>query len=260
MNPKRILLVDDEDDIREVATISMQVVGGWEVRGARSGGEAIAIAIDEQPDAILLDVMMPDLDGPATFRRLQDDPRTRDIPVILLTAKAQAGDRRSFEELGVTGVLSKPFDPMLLPGEVAALLAAAPAASDRSPQLGSSAAIERIWENSRGELARRIATIEEAVAAIADGALGDDLCERARSDAHKLAGSLGMFGLAHGSGLAGELVRALGGVAADTPGYAPHLADLIGTLRAEFDARCDRGGGLAATGGGRAAGAGPALQ
>lgn len=125
MSAKRILLVDDEDDIREVATISMQAVGGWEVLTARSGTEAIEKALAEQPDAILLDVMMPDLDGPTTFRRLQEDPRTRDIPVILLTAKAQAADRRSFEELGVTGVLNKPFDPMALPEQVAELLAGA---------------------------------------------------------------------------------------------------------------------------------------
>jgi CheY-like chemotaxis protein len=125
MSAKHILLVDDEDDIREVATISMQAVGGWEVLSARSGTEAIEKALAEQPDAILLDVMMPDLDGPTTFRRLQEDPRTRDIPVILLTANAQAADRRSFEELGVTGVLNKPFDPMALPEQVAELLAGA---------------------------------------------------------------------------------------------------------------------------------------
>lgn len=124
MSPKRILLVDDEDDIREVAAISMQAVGGWQVLSASSGKEAIATALAEQPDAILLDVMMPDIDGPATFKRLQDDPRTRDIPVILLTAKAQAADRTRFEQLGVAGVLSKPFDPMSLPAQVAALLSA----------------------------------------------------------------------------------------------------------------------------------------
>jgi len=126
MTARRILLVDDEDDIREVATISMQAVGGWEVCTASGGEEAIVKARAQQPDAILLDVMMPDIDGPTTFRRLQDDPRTRDIPVILLTAKAQAADRRFFDDLGVVGVLNKPFDPMQLPGQVAELLAGAP--------------------------------------------------------------------------------------------------------------------------------------
>ena len=126
MSPKRILVVDDEDDIREVAALSLQAVGGWEVLSARSGTEGIAAAVAEQPDAILLDVMMPGVDGPTTFRRLRDDPRTRDIPVILLTAKAQAGDLQCFAQLGVTGVLSKPFDPMALSDQVAGLLAGPP--------------------------------------------------------------------------------------------------------------------------------------
>jgi len=122
MSSKRILLVDDEDDIREVAGLSLQAVGGWEVLSASTGHDGIAKALAEQPDAILLDVMMPDLDGPATFRRLQDHPGTSGIPVILLTAKAQAADHRYFEALGVAGVLTKPFDPMKLSGEVSATL------------------------------------------------------------------------------------------------------------------------------------------
>ena len=79
----------------------------------------------DRPDAILLDVMMPDIDGPATFRLLQDDPRTRDIPVIFLTAKAQTADRVAFSRLGVAGTLAKPFDPLTLTDEVAAILGAA---------------------------------------------------------------------------------------------------------------------------------------
>ena len=123
MSQKHILLVDDEDDIREVAGISLEAVGGWQVSRASSGVEAIAKALAERPDAILLDVMMPGIDGPATFKRLQDDPQTRDIPVILLTAKAQTADRHRFEELGVAGTLTKPFDPMALSDQVAAILA-----------------------------------------------------------------------------------------------------------------------------------------
>jgi len=122
MNPKHILLVDDEDDIREVAALSLEAVGGWRVSSASGGGPGVAIARAEHPDAILLDVMMPGLDGPATFARLQEDPLTRDIPVILLTAKAQTADRRRFAELGVAGTLTKPFDPMTLTDEITAIL------------------------------------------------------------------------------------------------------------------------------------------
>jgi len=124
MNQKHILLVDDEDDIREVAGISLEAVGGWQVSSASCGREGIEKALAERPDAILLDVMMPDIDGPTTFERLQADPGTRDIPVILLTAKAQSVDRQRFAELGVAGMLTKPFDPMKLPGQVAAILTA----------------------------------------------------------------------------------------------------------------------------------------
>jgi two-component system, OmpR family, alkaline phosphatase synthesis response regulator PhoP len=123
MSQKHILLVDDEDDIREVASISLEAVGGWQVSGASSGAEGIAKALAKRPDAILLDVMMPDMDGPTTLKRLQDDPQTRGIPVILLTAKVQTADRHRFQELGVAGILTKPFDPMALSDQVAAILA-----------------------------------------------------------------------------------------------------------------------------------------
>ena len=249
MSAKRILLVDDEDDIREVAAISMQAVGGWHVRAARSGSEAITIAIADPPDAILLDVMMPDLDGPATFRLLQDDPRTRDIPVILLTAKAQAADRRCFEALGVAGVLSKPFDPMALPGQVAGLLAGVPKGRVAEAPLASSGAIDKIWESSREEFTRRIATLEEAIAAIAAESLDDEVRERARSDAHKLAGSLGMFGLASGSGSAGEVEQAMGAGGAHALSDLPHLSCLVVALRDDFDTRSEQGVRLGAIGG-----------
>jgi CheY-like chemotaxis protein len=124
LSPKHILLVDDEDDIREIATISLEAVGGWRVSSASSGADGIAKAIAGRPDAILLDVMMPDMDGPTTFKCLQDDPQTRDIPVILLTAKAHTADRQRLEQIGVAGLLTKPFDPMMLSAQVAAILAA----------------------------------------------------------------------------------------------------------------------------------------
>jgi len=122
MSSKHILLVDDEDDIREVATVSLRAVGGWRVSSATGGSQAVAMARRERPDAILLDVMMPDVDGPTTFRRLQEDPMTREIPVIFLTAKAQSADRREFAKLGVAGTLTKPFDPITLSDQIASIL------------------------------------------------------------------------------------------------------------------------------------------
>lgn len=122
MTAKRILVIDDEEDIREVAQLSLEMVGGWEVLTASSGSEGIAKAEAEQPDAILLDVMMPDMDGPATFAQMQRRSSIQHIPVILLTAKVQATEQRRFAELGVAGIIAKPFDPMNLANQVAEVL------------------------------------------------------------------------------------------------------------------------------------------
>ena len=122
MTPRRVLIIDDEDDIREVARVSLEMVGGWEVLTASSGSEGLDRARAEQPDAILLAVMMPDMDGPSTFGRIQSDASIRHIPVILLTAKVQANDRRRFAELGVMGVIAKPFDALSLPRDIAEVL------------------------------------------------------------------------------------------------------------------------------------------
>ncbi len=119
---KCILVIDDEDDIREIAQISLEMVANWQVVTASSGNEGLAKARTEQLDAILLDVMMPDMDGPSTFQELQADVTTQHIPVLLLTAKVQAIDRRRFADLGVKGVISKPFDPLKLANEVAEIL------------------------------------------------------------------------------------------------------------------------------------------
>ncbi len=118
----RILIIDDEEDIREVAALSLETVAGWEVVMAGSGAQGLARAIEYQPEAILLDVMMPGMDGPTTFRELRKNPATAHIPVLLLTAKVQSSDQRRFADLGVEAVLFKPFDPMTLSTEIAGVL------------------------------------------------------------------------------------------------------------------------------------------
>lgn len=115
---RRILIIDDEDDIREVASLTLEAIAGWDVTSAHSGAEGMRKAIAEQPEAILLDVMMPDMDGPSTFRAMQDMPEIAHIPVLLLTAKVQGVDQRRFADLGVAAVLFKPFDPMTLAQQI----------------------------------------------------------------------------------------------------------------------------------------------
>lgn len=119
---KRILVVDNEEYIQEVTKICLETVAGWEVLTASSGIEGISKAQDFQPDAILLDVMMPDMDGPTTFEKLQANPATKAIPVILLTAKIQTNDRRRYTLMGITTAIAKPFNPLELAGQVAAAL------------------------------------------------------------------------------------------------------------------------------------------
>jgi two-component system alkaline phosphatase synthesis response regulator PhoP len=119
---KRILIIDDEFDIRAVAQLTLKAVGGWDVSVAASGVEGLAKAVDEQPDVILLDVMMPDMDGIETLQALQSNSATEAIPVILMTAKAQAAEQRRFATLGVAGVIAKPFKAMKLPAQIAETL------------------------------------------------------------------------------------------------------------------------------------------
>lgn len=123
MQPKHLLLIDDEDDIREVAGLSLEMTKGWKVTTANGGAAGVALAGSWLPSAILLDVMMPDMDGPATLLALQSHEATWSIPVIFLTAKVQAADRERFMQLGVRGIIAKPFDPLTLGEQINALLA-----------------------------------------------------------------------------------------------------------------------------------------
>lgn len=110
----RVLYVDDEADIREVAQMSLELDPDFEVRPCASGPEAIVVAAAWRPDLILLDVMMPEMDGPTVFACLQKDPATAAIPVVFITARTQEAEVRGFQALGAVGVLAKPFDPMTL--------------------------------------------------------------------------------------------------------------------------------------------------
>jgi two-component system, OmpR family, response regulator len=118
----KILIIDDEADIRRIAHLALGRVGAMEVLEATSGAEGLRKAEDNHPDAILLDVMMPGLDGPSTLAALRSNPATANIPVIFLTAKAMVSELARLRALGAAGVLTKPFDPMTLAGQVRAAL------------------------------------------------------------------------------------------------------------------------------------------
>ena len=119
---QKVLIIDDEDDIRELARISLERVGGLRVIVASSGEQGIAFAAAEQPDAVLLDAMMPGIDGPQTLERLKADPATAQIPVVFLTGSVQEIERERFLGLGARAILAKPFDPMTLAQDLRACL------------------------------------------------------------------------------------------------------------------------------------------
>jgi CheY-like chemotaxis protein len=122
MTNKKILIVEDEDGLRQIIQFSLEAAAGWEVLTAASGSEGLIKAEAEQPDAILLDVMMPDMDGDETFRRLQANALTKDIPTIFLTSKASISEQQELLDLGVSGAIAKPIKPRDLVEEICKIL------------------------------------------------------------------------------------------------------------------------------------------
>ncbi len=118
---KRVLYVDDEPDIREVVSLSLSLVENLEVHTCESGECALELAPQLRPDMVLLDVMMPGMDGPTTLLRLRDMPEFRSTPIVFMTAKAMPQEIARFHELGAASVIPKPFDPMRLGQQVVAI-------------------------------------------------------------------------------------------------------------------------------------------
>ncbi len=121
-NAKKILIVDNEECIQEVTRICLETTAGWQVVTAGSGTEGLKKAEVEKPDAILLDVMMPGMDGITCFKHLQSNLGTNQIPVILLTAKVQNTDRTRYADLGIKAAIAKPFSPLTLAKEIEEVL------------------------------------------------------------------------------------------------------------------------------------------
>ncbi len=123
---QRILYVEDEPDIQEVALMTLEVIGGFTVEACSSGHEAIDKASGFAPDLILLDVMMPGMDGPTTLQELRKRAETTKTPVIFMTAKVQSHEINQYLELGAVGVITKPFDPVTLCDQIKELWSNAP--------------------------------------------------------------------------------------------------------------------------------------
>jgi CheY-like chemotaxis protein len=118
----KVLIIDDEEDTRSIASMSLSILGGLDVVEADSGHDGISKAEQEKPDVILLDMMMPVMDGSETLVALRANEGTKNIPVIFLTAKAMTSEIERLKRMGAIGVLTKPFDPTILATQVRAIL------------------------------------------------------------------------------------------------------------------------------------------
>ncbi len=122
MISRQILVIDDEATVREVVSLCLTKLGGWQVLMAASGSEGLALAQMAQPDAIVLDMRMPGMDGMTVLQRLRENPVTEAIPVVMLTANPNLPNSRSFSDLGVVAAIGKPFEPVLLVRQIATAL------------------------------------------------------------------------------------------------------------------------------------------
>lgn len=199
-----ILLVDDEPDIRTIAEMSLSQVGGWKTVLASSGAQALELAVIHKPDVILLDVMMPEMDGVATFKALAAQPETRDIPVIFMTAKVQSHEKERYVGFGAAGVIPKPFDPMQLPKEILGIL-------EQPVELRGRARIEALRRRYAESLATKVEGLRAAVehARAADPASHKAAVDAAHRIAHTLHGTAGTYGHAEVSSAMASIEQAL---------------------------------------------------
>jgi CheY-like chemotaxis protein/HPt (histidine-containing phosphotransfer) domain-containing protein len=197
MTTLRILHVDDEPDIREVVELSLGLDPDFTVRSCGSGREALLVAADWQPDFILLDVMMPAMDGPETLVQLRENARSADIPVIFMTARAQAREVDRFRSLGAVGVIPKPFDPMTL------------AASVRSYVQPARDPLDDLRAGFLQRVKKDAAALSEDRLMLKAGNRVPNTLERIKRIAHGLSGAGGIYGFAEISAAAADLEDAI---------------------------------------------------
>jgi len=183
---RHVLVVDDEDDVREVVSATLRLLAGWRVTEASSGEEAIALAVADVPDAVLLDVMMPGMSGNEVLDRLRADATTRDVPVIMMTARA------GFD---AANVISKPFDPLMLPGRIRKILEVAALAQPDAEQLDKiQETLGAAWIRRRGEVIERVHALRVQLEPEAYVQLGEASRTQIVEDLHGMIGVAGAFG------------------------------------------------------------------
>ncbi len=209
-----VLYVDDDPDICTVVQTTLCLIAGLHVRTAASGEQGIALACELAPDLILMDVMMPGLDGPSTFKLMREIALIADIPVIFLTAKVLPFEVAHFLKLGAIGVIGKPFDPVKLCDHLLALWNKADAAATSALRNGHSQLqaevdllMETFLQRARDDVICLRGILERA-------SPGDrSAFKEARRIAHSIHGAAAIFGFPHLSASGGAIERLLEGVA-----------------------------------------------
>jgi two-component system, OmpR family, response regulator len=218
---RKILLADDEPDIRRIAEIALRGLGEVEVLNASSGIEAFALARQHHPDLVLLDVMMPGLDGVETLERLKTDPETVLVPVVIMTARASRADQARYLARGAADVVVKPFDPSKLVARVEKVLAAATTAEELDRRLAVELAALR--DEFVQRLPAQLDYLERMVGALASPPLAEQL-DHLAGDVHRLRGTAGSHGLLAFAAALEELEAELVGGAADQARVVEKLA------------------------------------
>lgn len=221
MSSLRVLHVDDEPDIREVVEMSLGLDPDLAVRSCSSGTDALAASESWPPDVILLDVMMPEMDGPTTLKHLRERPCTKQTPVIFMTARAQVREIESFVSLGAAGVIAKPFNPMTLAESVRSFVT-----PSKTPLAGlRSGFLQRAQADA--------AALAPYRAALAPGGHSLPGIEQIKTIAHGLAGAGGIFGFPAISEKAETLTRAAEALLANA-GSATEVVGALDDLLAEI--------------------------
>jgi CheY-like chemotaxis protein len=221
MSSLRVLHVDDESDIREVVEMSLALDPDFMIRSCGSGADALTASDDWPPDLILLDVMMPVMDGPTTLRRLRERPKTTYTPVVFMTARAQAREIEQFVALGAAGVIAKPFDPMTLAESVKNFV--------RPSKISLAALRHGFLDRARHDAA----ALAPYRAALAPDGHSVAALEQVKTIAHSLAGAGGIFGFPGISEKAAVLARVTDAML-DGTGGATDVAGALDDLLAEI--------------------------
>jgi two-component system OmpR family response regulator len=214
-----VLYVDDDPDICEVVQATLCLIAGLNVHTAGSGEAAIDLAFELRPDLILMDVMMPGLDGPATLKRLRESAPINEIPVIFLTAKVLPAEIAHFIKLGAVGVIAKPFDPLTLGSEMLNLWKGSnvargtPALSDGRAQVDAqvSSLANGFVRRTKGDILRLRKLLDRA------GNGDRTVLKESERIAHSIHGAGAMFGFPELSGAAGAIERLVEQIAAAAP-------------------------------------------